>query len=90
MHKLYSYICDELKDLEKKADSSGLSVQELQYGDTLAHFGKNLEKMMDGDGEHSGGMYPDGRGSYRYDDGFPRARSRRDRYQMDGYSRMER
>ena len=57
MHKLIEYICDELDELEKKADKGGkLTTAELQYGDTLAHFKKNLltaEAMMDADNEHS-------------------------------------
>lgn len=84
MHKLHDYICDELKALEKKAAQGGLTMQEIQYGDTLAHFGKNLEKMMDEDESYSGGMIFDGRGSYRYDG---RGRNRAGRYTADGYSR---
>lgn len=61
MHKLIDYICDELEELERKAEKDGkLSMAEIQYGDTLAHFKKNLlksEKMMEEDGEYSmGGM----------------------------------
>lgn len=62
MHKLYEYICDELKDLEKKAEKGNLSMQEIQYGDTLAHFKKNLmkadEMMEDEFGEYSMSYYP--------------------------------
>lgn len=95
MHKLHEYVCDELKDLEKKAAQGGLTMQEIQYGDTLAHFGKNLEKMMDEEDGYSGGMIRDGRGSYRWDDGMSYARGRgrnakRDsmgRYSSEGYSR---
>lgn len=62
MHKLYEYICDELKDLEKKAEKGNLSMQEIQYGDTLAHFKKNLmaadEMMEDEYGEYSMAYYP--------------------------------
>ena len=51
MHKLIDYICDELEQLERKADKDGkLSMSEVQYGDTLAHFKKNLlkaEEMSD-------------------------------------------
>lgn len=42
MHKLYEYVCDELKDLEKKADKGNLSLQEVQYADTLAHLKRTL------------------------------------------------
>ena len=61
MHKLYEYVCDELKDLEKKAERGDLSVQEVEYADTLAHLKKNLMKadeMMEEDGEYSMMYYP--------------------------------
>ena len=81
MHKLLEYVCDELKKLEKKADSGDkLSLSEIQYGDTLAHFKKNLltaDAMMDEYGD--GSSYARGRdtyGRYRsrgsYDDGYSR------------------
>ena len=45
MHKLIEYICDELEELERKADKDGkLSMAEIQYMDTLAHTKKNLLK----------------------------------------------
>lgn len=45
MHKLIEYICDELEELERKADKDGkLSMAEVQYMDTLAHTKKNLLK----------------------------------------------
>lgn len=56
MHKLIEYICDELDELERKADKDGkLSMAEVQYMDTLAHAKKNLlksEEMM-GEDEYS-------------------------------------
>lgn len=62
MHKLYEYVCDELKDLEKKAEKGNLSMQEVQYADTLAHLKKNLmkadEMMEDELGEYSMSYYP--------------------------------
>ena len=74
MHKLIEYICDELEELERKADKEGkLSMAEIQYGDMLAHFKKNLlksEEMMDGEGEYSmAGRYYDGGMSYARGDG---------------------
>lgn len=62
MHKLIEYICDELEELERKADKEGkLSMAEIQYGDTLAHMKKNLLKAdeMWEDSEYSmmGGSY---------------------------------
>lgn len=64
MHKLMEYVCDELEELERKADKDGkLSMAEMQYVDMLAHTKKNLlkaEEMMGEDGEYSmngeGGM----------------------------------
>ena len=45
MHKLIEYICDELEDLERKAEKEGkLTAAEVQYMDTLAHTKKNLLK----------------------------------------------
>ena len=70
MHKLMEYICEELEELERKADKDGkLSMAEIQYGDTLAHFKKNLlsaEEMWD-NSEYSeaGGSYARGRGGNR-------------------------
>ncbi len=102
MHKLIDYVCGELEELERKAEKEGLSMAEVQYGDTLAHFKKNLlkgEEMM-GEDEYSmaGGSYVrggqsrrDGRsmrgGSYR---SYARGRggnAKRDR--MGRYSRED-
>lgn len=51
MHKLVEYVCDELEELEHKAEKEGkLSMAEIQYMDTLAHAKKNLlkgEEMME-------------------------------------------
>lgn len=79
MRKLYTFICDELDELEKKAESGGMSMSDIQLMDTLLHAKKNLLKAeeMDAGGEYSGRMvYDDGRGSYRYDDGRSYARRR--------------
>lgn len=71
MHKLVEFICEELEDLERKAERGGkLSMTEVQYMDTLAHAKKNLlkgEELMDG--------------------GYSMDRYSRDRYSRDGYSR---
>lgn len=55
MHKLIDYICDELEDLEKKAEKGNISMSEIQYADTLAHLKKNLMKAeeMEMDAEYS-------------------------------------
>lgn len=98
MHKLYEFICDELKTLEKKADSGSMSMSDIQLMDTLLHAKKNLLKSeeMAEESEYSNGMaYSDGRGSYHYMDGNSYARrgrtnARRDsmgRYSSEGYSR---
>jgi len=88
MHKIYEYLCDELKTLEKKVESGqGLSMAELEYLDKLTETKKNLLKieMLEEDSEYSnamrGGSY---RGSYArggrggsYDDGsYARGRGR--------------
>ena len=103
MHKLYEFICDELKELEKK-DDNGLSMSEIQLMDTLLHAKKNLLKAeeMEEESEHSGAMrdgmmYRDGMrgGSYRgrYEGSYARGRGRnakRDsmgRYSSEWYSR---
>lgn len=97
MHKLIEFICDELDELERKADKDGkLSMAEIQYGDTLAHMKKNLltaDAMM-GDGEYSndGGYYGSydnmgGRGSYARGRGAKR--NSMGRYSRNGYSRAE-
>jgi len=74
MHKLIDFLCDELEDLERKAEKEGkLSMAEVQYLDTLAHAKKNLMKAdeMSEDGysergysrrgTYEGGSYGDGR-----------------------------
>ncbi len=79
MHKLIDYICDELDELERKADKDGkLSMAEIQYMDTLAHAKKNLLK---GEEEYSG----DYRGDYRSGRAYGRSYARRD--SMGRYSR---
>lgn len=56
MHKLIEYICDELEDLEMKVDRGGrLSMQEVEYMDTLAHTKKNLLKAEEMSDEYSMG-----------------------------------
>lgn len=66
MDKLINYVCDELEELERKADKGKLSMAEIQYADMLAHLKKNIltaDAMMD-EGEYSneGGSYARGRG----------------------------
>lgn len=83
MKKLVDFLCDEIDELERKADKGKLSMAEIQYLDTLAHTKKNLLKSEEMSGEgYSERMYPmrgrsydDGR-SYGYTDGRSYARKR--------------
>ena len=76
MHKLMEFICDELEELERKAEKDGkLSMTEIQYVDTLAHAKKNLLKAdeMWEDSEYSmdgGRSYARGRRSMRGDNSY--------------------
>ena len=88
MHKLIEYICDELEELEHKADKGKLSMAELQYVDLLAHAKKNLltaDAMMEADDDYSyddGGSYARGRGRYAKRDSMGRYSSRYSRDDM--------
>lgn len=93
MHKLMEYVCNELEELERKAEKGGkLSMQEVQYLDTLAHTKKNLLKAdeMWEDSEYSMA----GDGSYRSyaRDGRDRsyARGRRGNVRRDAMGRYSR
>ena len=103
MHKLIDYICDEMEELERKAEKGGkLSMQEVQYADTLAHLKKNIltsDAMMEAEDEYSnddgrsyagtGSSYARGgrgRGRYARRDSMGRYSSRQDGY-YNGYSR---
>lgn len=102
MHKLMEYICDEMEELERKAEKGGkLSMAEIQYLDTLAHTKKNLLKSdeMWEESEYSerGGSYARGgnrSGSYNrgsYDDGdMSMARGRRGNVRRDSMGRYSR
>lgn len=89
MEALIRYVCEELKDIEKKAEKGQLSMAEVDYADKLAHLKKNLlkgEEMMADEGYSNRGY------SRRYDDnmsyGYSRAgriNARRD--PMGRYSR---
>lgn len=104
MHKLFEYLCDELKAIEKKVESGQtLSMNEIEYAHKLTDMKKNLlkiEMLEEGSAEYSGA-----RDGYRvsnrmmYDDrgGVSYARGRRGgvkrdamgRYSSEGYSRAE-
>jgi hypothetical protein len=98
MHKLYEWACNELEELESKAEK-GLSAADVEYADKLTELKKNILKieMLEDEGYSAEyrddmGSYARGRnrgGSYRYS--YARGRNaRRDsmgRYSRDGYSR---
>lgn len=93
MHKLIEYICDEMEELERKAEKGGkLSIQEVQYADMLAHLKKNIltsDAMMESDDEYSndGGSYARGRGRNARRDSMGRYSSEGRSYRMsDGGS----
>lgn len=78
MHELKNYVCDELKDLERKAErGEKLTMNEIQYADTLAHLWKDIltsEAMEDSEYSHN----------YSYARG--RKRDSMGRYSRRGYS----
>lgn len=84
MDKLIEYVCDQLEELERKADKGNkLTMQEIQYADMLAHLKKNIltaDAMMEADDE--GGSYARGRGRNARRDSMGRYS------REDGYSRM--
>jgi hypothetical protein len=94
MHKLLKYTCDELEELERKAEKGKLSTAELEYADKLAHLKKNILRADELMGEgYSGDSYDSPYDDMRYDGrSFARGR-RRDsmgryssRYSRRGYS----
>lgn len=93
MHKLIDFVCDELKDLEKKADNGGLNLSEVQYADTLAHLKKNLMKAeeMEMDADYSSRGYTSRTMPMYYGRSYAGRRNARQdsmgRYSGEGYSR---
>ena len=84
MDKLIDYINEELEELERKASKGKLSAAEVQYGDMLAHFKKNMltaDAMEEG---YSGTYYRDRGRSYARRDSMGRYSRRHSR--DDGYS----
>jgi hypothetical protein len=81
------YICDEMDELESKAEKGKLSMAEMQYLDTLAHTKKNLlksDEMMENSEYSMNDGYDDRsyRNSYadeyrRYDTSMARGRNAR-------------
>ena len=104
MDKLIDFVCEELEDLERKVERGGkLSMTEVQYGDILAHFKKNLlkgEELMEENGysmdsyaysregrRYSNARMGRGRGSNASRDSMGRYSS--NRYSREGYSTEE-
>ena len=102
MHKLMEFICDELEELERKAEKDGkLSMAEIQYVDTLAHAKKNLlkademweesEYSMDGGRSYARGKRSMRSGnSYRYEGEGSYARGRGRNAKRDAMGRYSR
>ena len=65
MHSLIDYVCEEMEELESKADKGKLSMAEMQYLDTLAHTKKNLLKADEMMGESEYSMNDGYRNKYR-------------------------
>jgi len=103
MHKLYEWACNELEELENKAEK-GLSAADVEYADKLTELKKNILKIEMLEDEGYSAEYRDDMGSYArgsnrgyYHGGSNRGGSyargrnaRRDsmgRYSRDGYSR---
>lgn len=100
MHKLIEYICDELEELERKAEKDGkLSMTEIQYADVLAHLKKDIltsdamweesEYSMD-DGMSYRGSYTQDGGRNRYNRGGSYARGRGRNVRRDSMGRYSR
>lgn len=89
MHKLYEYVCDELKALEKKVESGQtLSMNEIEYVGKLTDIKKDILKIedMEEDAEYSSMGH-----SYRMDDGIHSyARGRRGSVRRDAMGRYSR
>ena len=62
MHKLIEYVCDELKELEKKADKGEMSMSDIEKIEKLSSIKKNLlkgEMLFDEVmGDEQSGRYP--------------------------------
>lgn len=83
MHELLNFACEELEELESKAKRGKLSMSDIQYADTLAHFKKNLlasEGMMEGMSSRNSSRrsYENSNRSYESYEGNSNARRGRD------------
>ena len=93
MHKILDFVCDELEDIEKKAEKGGLSMSDVQYADVLARLKKNILKseQIEGETEYSMRGYTSRTMPTYYGNSYAgRRRDRMGRYSgYDGYSRTE-
>jgi len=96
MDKLMDYVCDQLEELERKADKEGkLSMPEIEYLDKLTHIKKNILKIEDMDGysndnySYARGRKRDSRGRYSSRDGSYNRRGGVYMGSYDGYSRED-
>lgn len=91
MHKLMGYICNEMEDLERKADKGKLSMAEIEYLDKLAHIKKSIltaDELWDESeySEASDPSYRSNRTGGRYSRGsYARRRDNMGRYSREGY-----
>ena len=88
MHKLYELKEMLCKELEGYGEKGELTAGSLDVVDKLAHAIKNIDKILDYDGEEYSNryMYTDGRGTYARDGrsyGYSRRRDSRGRYSND-------
>ena len=90
MHKLYEFACDELEELEKKANEKGLSAGEVEYADKLTELKKNILKIEMLEDEGYSGEYRDDHvmsrdgGNRSYGRSYARRRDRMGRYSRKG------
>ena len=66
MHKLYEWACNELEELESKAEK-GLSAADVEYADKLTELKKNILKIEMLEDEGYSAEYRDDMGSYARD-----------------------
>ena len=63
MHKLYEWACNELEELENKAEK-GLSAADVEYADKLTELKKNILKIEMLEDEGYSAEYRDDMGNY--------------------------
>ena len=92
MEALIQYVCDEMEELEKKAEKGKLSMSEIEYADKLAHLKKNIlraDELIDegysGD-NYSTRYYPSSMDNSYRGRGANARRDSMGRYSSRGYS----